>query len=296
MSRAGIVVIDKPSGMTSHDVVAILRREFKTRRVGHGGTLDPMATGVLVLGVEAGTRALQFIADAAKSYEATARLGQSTNTDDADGEVIATSDTTLVAPADIRDALAAQVGLVGQRPPAFSAIKVAGVRAYARARTGAEVALAARPVRINAISVRDIRRVDGFIDVDFTIDCGKGTYVRAVARDLGDALGVGGHLTALRRTDNAGFTLADAAPLDDPRAGWLDLAPALARFLPVFQVDSAAAADIRHGRPLAWPLPAPADAIALLDASGTTVLAIGKYLPDSGQLGYHAVLETDMAG
>lgn len=255
-----------------------------------------MATGVLVLGVEAGTRALQFIADASKAYEATARLGQSTNTDDAEGEVSFTADPTSVTDDEIAAALARQIGRIEQRPPAFSAIKVAGVRSYAKARAGTEIELPARPVQVHGISVREIRRAAGFVDVDFSIECGKGTYVRAVARDLGAALGVGGHLTALRRTRNAGFTLADAAPLDAPRAGWLDLAPALARFLPAVQVSETAAIDVRHGRPLPWPLPAPADAIAVLDQAGTEVLAIGKYLPESGQLGYHAVLAVDMAG
>src|SRR4051794_16653801 len=183
--------------MTSHDVVARVRRLAGTRRVGHGGTLDPMATGVLVVGVERATRLLTYVVGTEKGYAATIRLGQSTVTDDAEGEVTATVAATSVTESAVRDALVPFVGEVDQVPSAVSAIKVGGVRSYARVRQGEEVALAARRITIFRLDVLAVRTVDGgkVVDVDVDLTCSSGTYVRAIARDLGAALGVGGHLT-----------------------------------------------------------------------------------------------------
>lgn len=287
MARSGLVVVDKPAGLTSHDVVARLRRVFGTRRVGHGGTLDPMATGVLVVGVEGGTKALQFVADATKSYSATVRLGEQTNTDDAEGELVCAIDASRLTDSEIARAFAAQVGEVRQVPPAFSAIKVDGVRSYHRARQGADFELAARPVRIAAIDILDSRRSGRVVDVDIRVVCGKGTYIRAIARDAGARLGVGGHLTALRRTENAGFTIADAVPLEEAERGFVPLAAALTRFLPAITVDAAEAQSVRHGRQLPWRWEGQPTACAVLDPAGG-LLAIGECA--AGRLGYHAVL------
>jgi tRNA pseudouridine55 synthase len=215
VAQDGLVVVDKPGGMTSHDVVARLRRLARTRRVGHGGTLDPMATGVLVVGVERATRLLTYVIGSEKRYVATIRLGQATVTDDAEGEVVAQASTADLTEERVRAALRTFVGEINQVPSAVSAIKVAGVRSYARVRRGEDVDLAPRPVTISHLEVTDVRMVGDVVDVDVDIRCSSGTYVRAVARDLGTALGVGGHLTALRRTAVGGFTLAEAASLEE---------------------------------------------------------------------------------
>src|SRR5262245_33292941 len=203
--------------MTSHDVVARVRRLAGTRRVGHGGTLDPMATGLLVIGVRRATRLLTYVIGADKRYLATIRLGESTVTDDAEGEVVASESAAAITDAEIRAGLALQTGTIGQVPSAVSAIKIKGQRAYAKVRAGESVTLAARTVTISAIDVLDIRRSgeSAVVDVDVDVACSTGTYVRAIARDLGAALGVGGHLTALRRTAVGGFTLAEASTLDE---------------------------------------------------------------------------------
>ena len=214
MTDAGLVVVDKPSGVTSHDVVARCRRIFSTRKVGHAGTLDPMATGVLVVGIERATKILGLLTATDKSYAATIRLGQSTSTEDADGEVLQTVSAAGVADADIEAAVAALRGDISQIPSAFSAIKVGGKRAYQLAREGQTVELPARPVLICRFEVRDVRRSADLVDVDVEVDCSSGTYIRALARDIGAALGVGGHLTALRRTRVGMFGLDEARTLD----------------------------------------------------------------------------------
>lgn len=246
----GIVVIDKPAGMTSHDVVARLRRALGTRAVGHAGTLDPMATGVLVLGIERGTKLLGHLMASAKEYHATMRLGVSTNTEDADGAVIATADASHISDAAISAATERFVGDISQVPSAVSAIKVNGVRAYKLARAGEDVALPPRPVTIEAIVVKAIRRAGATIDVDLVVRCSAGTYVRALARDIGNLLGVGAHLTALRRTASGHATIADAQALPEPGA----LAPAvmplrevLSREYAVQQLDAEEAALVRNG-------------------------------------------------
>ncbi|HEU5420502.1 MAG TPA: tRNA pseudouridine(55) synthase TruB [Streptosporangiaceae bacterium] len=213
---SGLLIVDKPAGLTSHDVVARVRRLAGTRRVGHAGTLDPMATGVLVVGVEKATRLLGYLALTEKEYTATIRLGQRTDTDDADGQVIETAPATGVTAADISAAAAALTGQIQQVPPGISAIKVGGQRAYRLTRQGAAPELAARPVTVRALDIGELRRPAGagdVLDIDVTVTCSSGTYVRAIARDLGAALGTGGHLTALRRTRVGPYLARDAATL-----------------------------------------------------------------------------------
>lgn len=211
----GIVIVDKPAGLTSHDVVGRCRRIFGTRKVGHAGTLDPMATGVLVVGIERATKILGLLTATDKSYAATIRLGQTTSTEDAEGEVLQTVSAAHVTDAAIGTAVAGLRGEIAQIPSSVSAIKVDGERAYKLAREGRAVELAARPVRIDRFDVTSVRRVDDFVDVDVAVDCSSGTYIRALARDVGGALGVGGHLTALRRTRVGGFGLGESRTLDD---------------------------------------------------------------------------------
>ena len=211
----GIVIVDKPAGMTSHDVVASCRRIFRTRRVGHAGTLDPMATGVLVIGVDRATKILGLLTAASKSYSATIRLGQSTSTEDAEGEVLHQVSAEHLTDAAIAEAIAGLRGDITQVPSAVSAVKVGGRRAYWLAREGHTVELEARPVRIDRFEMLAARHHDQLVDVDVEVDCSSGTYIRALARDLGDVLEVGGHLTALRRTRVGRFGLEHARSLDD---------------------------------------------------------------------------------
>jgi tRNA pseudouridine55 synthase len=253
----GLIVVDKPAGMTSHDVVARVRRLAKTRRVGHGGTLDPMATGVLIIGVNRATRLLTYVIGSGKSYTATVRLGQATVTDDAEGDVTATSSTAGVTDEAIRAGLAAQRGEISQVPSAVSAIKVNGQRAYKRVRDGEEVELAARLVTVSRLEVLEIRRpADAdVVDVDIDVTCSSGTYIRAIARDLGRSLGVGGHLTALRRTAVGGLSLAEAATLPEleeraPDVISLPMAEAARRAFPQRTADAGEARVLSHGGPL----------------------------------------------
>lgn len=254
-ARAGLVVVDKPAGLTSHDVVARLRRLAGTRRVGHAGTLDPMATGVLVLGVDRGTKLLGHLALTDKEYDATIRLGQATVTDDAEGEVVGGSSAAGVTAEALREALAGFVGEIDQVPSSVSAIKVGGRRSYARVRAGEQVELAARRVTVSQADILGSRRpVDELLDVDIRLECSTGTYVRALARDLGNQLGVGGHLTALRRTRVGPYvlatsrTLAELAELADPVT--LSLDDAVAAAFPRRDIDEEQAAAVRNGRPL----------------------------------------------
>ncbi len=211
----GLVIVDKPPGMTSHDVVGRCRRIFATRRVGHAGTLDPMATGVLVIGIERATKILGLVTETSKSYAATIRLGQSTSTEDAEGEITQQVSAQGVTDDAIEAAIADLRGDIAQVPSAVSAIKVDGQRAYRLAREGHAVELAARPVRIDRFDVLAVRRHDQLVDVDVEVDCSSGTYIRALARDVGATLGVGGHLTALRRTRVGRFDVGQARSLED---------------------------------------------------------------------------------
>jgi tRNA pseudouridine55 synthase len=250
----GLVIVDKPSGMTSHDVVSRLRRLARTRKVGHAGTLDPMATGVLVLGVGKATRLLAHLVLADKEYTATVRLGRTTVTDDAEGEVTATASAAGVTEAAVRGAMTALTGDIAQVPSAVSAIKVDGQRSYRRVREGQEVVLAARPVHVARFDLLAVRRIDDLLDLDVAVACSSGTYVRALARDLGAALGTGGHLTALRRTRVGPFgldrarTLDELATLDHPVA--LPLAAAVRAALPVRTVDADEARALSYGKAL----------------------------------------------
>jgi tRNA pseudouridine55 synthase len=212
---AGIVIVDKPAGLTSHDVVGRCRKIFATRRVGHAGTLDPMATGVLVIGIERATKILGLLTETSKSYAATIRLGQSTSTEDAEGEITQQVSAEQLTDAAIGAAIAGLRGDIMQVPSAISAVKVGGRRAYRLAREGRVVELAARPVRIDRFDIVAARRHDRLVDLDVEVDCSSGTYIRALARDLGDALGVGGHLIALRRTRVGRFGLDQARTLDE---------------------------------------------------------------------------------
>jgi tRNA pseudouridine55 synthase len=270
---SGIAVIDKPGGLTSHQVVARLRRLVGTRKVGHAGTLDPMATGVLVVGIGRATRLLGYLALTDKAYEATIRLGIGTVTDDAEGEVSSQSGAAGIADDQLQAALASLRGEIWQVPTAVSAIKTNGVRSYARVRAGDDVELAARPVqvaRFDVLARRDLS-VDqvACIDLDVSLECSTGTYVRALARDLGAALGSAGHLTALRRSRVGPFGLDRAQTLAQASTD-LQVIPmsTVARLCFVTVTLSAAqAADVRHGRRLAG-LALPATRAALLDENG----------------------------
>ena len=210
----GFLVVDKEPGMTSHDVVSVARRALGTRKVGHAGTLDPMATGILVLGFNNGTRLLQYITDGNKDYSATIVLGAATVTDDAEGEVISTANASGITDQQIKDVLAKMKGVISQRPSSVSAVKIDGERAYHRVRSGEEVVLPAREVTISSLEIIQIRRLDERIEIDIKVTCSAGTFIRAIARDCGDGLGVGGHLNSLRRTRIAGFGLDRAVTLE----------------------------------------------------------------------------------
>lgn len=252
---AGVLLVDKPQGVTSHDVVARARRALSTRKVGHAGTLDPMATGLLVLGVDGATRLLTYLVGLDKTYEATIRLGASTTTDDADGEIVdraATDAVSRVDDARIDDGIAALTGVVSQVPSAVSAIKVDGRRAYERVRAGEEVELKAREVTISGFARLATRRADDAIDLDVRVDCSSGTYIRALARDLGSALGVGGHLIALRRTRVGPFDVAEAVGVDDiAAAAAASPAEVASRAVGRMDVTPEEARDLRHGKRLA---------------------------------------------
>jgi tRNA pseudouridine55 synthase len=251
----GLVIVDKPAGLTSHDVVGRLRRLAHTRRVGHAGTLDPMATGVLVLGIGKATRLLHHLVLTDKAYTATIRLGQATVTDDAEGAVQSSASASGVDEAAVRAALLPLTGEIQQAPSSVSAIKVDGQRAYQRVRDGAAVELPARPVTVARFEAVAFARpgVD-LLDVDVEVECSSGTYVRALARDLGRALGTGGHLTALRRTRVGPFTIDQAhtldalADLDDPVTQ--PLADAVRAAMPVRQINDDEARALSYGKSL----------------------------------------------
>ncbi len=252
MVRPGILLVDKPGGITSHDVVSRARRALGTRKIGHAGTLDPMATGLLVLGVEGATRLLTYIVGADKTYEATILLGVTTDSDDADGVETGRADAdtvAAVADAAIRDGIAALTGEIDQVPSTVSAIKVDGRRAYDLARAGEQVELKSRRVTVSRFDVRATRRGQGTIELDVVVDCTSGTYIRALARDLGRALGVGGHLTALRRTRIGAFDVAAAASVDEISEDAL-IAPATAAavVMGALAVGPDEARDLRHGK------------------------------------------------
>lgn len=261
LANSGLVVVDKPQGMTSHDVVGKLRRIFGTRKVGHAGTLDPMATGVLVVGIERGTKFLAHMVASTKAYDATIRLGAATDTDDAEGTVISCTSAAKVNDEELDAEIAALTGEILQKPAKVSAIKINGKRAHQLVREGKDVEIPARPVTVMSFVVHDRRRVSEldpeageafeFYDLDVSVACSSGTYIRSLARDLGEALGVGGHLTALRRTEVGPFTLADARTLEDltenPMMS-LSLDEALIRSYPRLNVTDAEAKALAMGK------------------------------------------------
>jgi tRNA pseudouridine55 synthase len=286
----GLVVIDKTIGMTSHDVVARIRRLVGTRKVGHAGTLDPMATGVLVVGVGRATRLLGHLALAEKSYAATIRLGASTVTDDAEGEVVDVADASGVTPAALAAEVARLTGTIRQVPSAVSAVKVDGVRSYARVRSGEQVALKARVVTIWRLEVVQTRTDGQHLDIDVEVDCSSGTYVRALARDLGAALGVGGHLSALRRTRVGPFGVESARTLDQLAEAptLMPLADAAAAAFPRLDVDAETAARVAHGAPLPRTGIDPGP-VAVFGPDGTLL----SLVEDRGPRGKHLVVFVD---
>jgi tRNA pseudouridine55 synthase len=253
----GLLLVDKAGGMTSHDVVARARRVLSVRKVGHAGTLDPMATGLLVLGVGTATRLLGHVGGHDKTYEATIRLGQSTVTDDREGELLTSTSSARLDDDAVRDALAAQTGPLLQVPSSVSAVKVAGRRSYDRVRAGEAVELAPRSVTVHRLDVHRISRPEPhLIDVDVTVACTAGTYIRAIARDAGAALGVGGHLTALRRTASGPFSVDRAAPVEEAGAalaagggdGFLPLTQAATTVFPARQVTAEESRALYYGQ------------------------------------------------
>jgi tRNA pseudouridine55 synthase len=248
-SPSGLIIVDKPGGLTSHGVVSRVRRLAGTRRVGHAGTLDPMATGVLVVGVEKATRLLGHLALTEKEYAATIRLGQTTVTDDAEGELTASVPATGVTAQAVGAGVAALTGPIQQVPSKVSAIKVGGVRSYTRVREGEDFELAARPVTVHSFTVGDMRRHDDVLDLDVTVVCSSGTYIRALARDLGAGLGVGGHLTALRRTRVGPYGIDRARTLDELAESFevLPIEEAAAAAFPRWDVDADQARLLGNG-------------------------------------------------
>lgn len=245
----GFLVIDKPAGMTSHDVVYKVRKRLGTKKVGHAGTLDPMATGVLVVGVGNATKLLQYIVDGSKSYDATIALGASTHTDDKEGDVIFTAEphaVSAITEEKIRTELAKFVGVIMQKPSSVSAIKIDGKAAHQRVREGKDVDIPAREVTISNIAVHSVEHTENSILVRITVDCSAGTYIRSIARDLGEALKVGGHLTALRRTFVSPFALDEAASIEDSEL--IDTAVGISRVLPTRTLVFEEMNEISFGR------------------------------------------------
>jgi tRNA pseudouridine55 synthase len=252
-TASGLVLIDKAQGWTSHDAVARTRRLAGTRKVGHAGTLDPMATGLLILGINSSTRLLTWVVGLDKEYLATIRLGASTTTDDAEGDELHRASPASVAsitPEAITAGIDALAGDISQRPSAVSAIKVDGKRAYARVRAGEDVQLAARPVTVSEFELLGADPVDDFLDLRVRVVCSSGTYIRALARDLGGALGVGGHLTALRRTRIGPFGIAAATELEslDVASALIGPAEAASLLFPRLELTEQQAIDLGHGK------------------------------------------------
>lgn len=255
MATPGLVLIDKPTDWTSHDVVAKVRKAVGTKKVGHAGTLDPLATGLLVLGIESGSKLLTFLVGADKTYEATIRLGQQTVSDDSQSEALKTADPeqiSRISDPDIQLEIAKLTGVIMQTPSSVSAIKVAGKRAYDMVRAGEQVELKAREVTIHSFEVLATTKQNGFLDLNVRVECSSGTYIRALARDLGAALGVGGHITALRRTKVGLFDVAQANSIDE--LGELritELAAAAKLLFPVVELQDSEVTDLIHGKRIA---------------------------------------------
>lgn len=281
LADSGLVIVDKPAGMTSHDVVGRLRRIYQTRKVGHAGTLDPMATGVLVAGIERGTKFLAHLGSESKTYEARVRLGATTSTEDAEGELLSTASPDALGTLSeraIHTAAEAFRGDILQCPSAVSAIKINGKRAYQRVREGEDVEIPPRPVTIHELEISDITPGREFWELSMLVSCSSGTYIRALARDLGEALGVGGHLRALRRTRVGAFTIDDAHPLDEladsPTPPLLGLDEALPRCYPTLDVTEAEARKLSLGQ---WLEPRGLDGThAAVDPKGHAIALVAE--------------------
>ena len=286
----GILLVDKPSGPTSHDVVSRVRRAAGTRKVGHAGTLDPMATGLLVLGLGPATRLLTHLVGIDKVYLATIRLGQATTTDDAQGEPVGPFIAATAIPQDaVLRAIDVLTGEIQQVPSSVSAIKVDGQRSYARVRAGEEVVLAARPVIVSEFRVldrRDSADQQGAVDLDVVVSCSSGTYVRALARDLGTALGVGGHLTALRRTRVGPFDVTESTRLQEVTSAANALAPAdvARRLFPAIDLDGSTAVALGHGKRIPLPGMPAGGPIAAIGPDGALVALVTVGGDGTGQV------------
>jgi tRNA pseudouridine55 synthase len=254
LASPGLVLIDKPTDWTSHDVVAKVRKAVGTKKVGHAGTLDPLATGLLVLGIESGTKLLTFLVGADKTYEATIRLGQATVSDDSQSETIFTASPQKLANLNekaVLEQIAKLTGVISQTPSSVSAIKVDGKRAYDLVRAGETVELKKREVTVAGFELRRFSRVDDFVDITVTVDCSSGTYIRALARDLGAALEVGGHITALRRTRVGNFDVSQSSTLEQlDNLKLIPLIDAARDLFPVIELEDSDVTDLVHGKRL----------------------------------------------
>lgn len=263
----GFLLVDKAGGMTSHDVVAMARKKLDTKKVGHAGTLDPMATGVLVLGVGIATRLLTYITDGKKSYQGKISLGSATHTDDKEGDVIFTAPENklqLITDSQIKKQLAGFVGNIKQRPSSVSAIKIDGKSAHARVRSGEDVDIPERDITIDEIEVKQISHLASSIEIDLSVTCSAGTYIRAIARDLGEKLEVGGHLTQLRRTLVSPFTLEQCK--DIAEAQLISIAEVIEKLFPIRRLDFSEGREILFGRTIDQN--AQTGVVAALDAQG----------------------------
>ncbi len=247
---SGVVLIDKPTGITSHDVVAQLRKKLSEKKIGHAGTLDPFASGLLVMGIGSGTKLLHHLFGLDKQYLATIRLGQATTTDDLEGDVVSEASAKSVSMEQIKEEIKNLTGSIQQVPSSVSAIKIQGKRAYDLARAGEEVVIPARSVEVYHFQpTSELRMVGDFVEFGVTVDCSSGTYIRALARDLGTALGVGGHLRALRRTRIGEFSIADATSIESV-GDFKPLLDVARKLFPVVELSSSQAQDIVHGQRL----------------------------------------------
>lgn len=268
--RSGILLLDKPAGITSHDLVARTRKVLGTRKVGHAGTLDPMATGLMLLGFNSATRLLHFLVGLDKQYETQIQLGVSTTTDDFEGEIISSADCSSVAEAQVDTEIRRLTGDIEQVPSKFSAVKISGKKAYELARAGEEVTLQPRKISVSRFDrTSELVRSGGKLQFSATVECSSGTYVRALARDLGDSLGVGGHLLALRRTRIGKFNVADAEVLGEkvPRA--MSMTEAISKVMPTLEISNSQEIDIRHGKGVV--LDFPGDQVAAVSPNNQLV-------------------------
>ena len=278
MVEPGLVLIDKPTDWTSHDVVAKVRKAVGTKKVGHAGTLDPLATGLLVLGIESGTKLLTFLVGADKTYLATIRLGVSTVSDDSQSEILTTTTPAALAqltPEMIEKEMAKLTGVISQRPSSVSAIKVDGKRAYDLVRAGEEVELKSREVTVDTFELlSSSNSAEGYLDLEVKVDCSSGTYIRALARDLGAALGVGGHITALRRTKVGSFDVSAANSITDlENLRLTPLAKAASDLFPTVSLSDAQVTDLVHGKRLT-DIPSTSSLIAGLSGAGQLVAVL----------------------